>query len=336
MIHLGRRNYLIVSVLTAVSLFFWTGAAYPTAESSSAGSTRMVLPQPTPDSKAGPAKKVPASKKTGEKKTLPRYGEITQESLNLEVTALVLASTAGRLVVWAEDRPGVIYSEFAPEPGCTVTALGTGKVQKDSFELQALTVGVISHGTPDSQRMVRRYLASVPTQVRASAEILLISDWIAQFNSSLSRTEQMDIATWIVEAAEEHSIDPLLLASLIAQESGFEPQAVSPVGAMGLGQLMPETAELLGVADPWDPRENLRGAARYLSWQLERWEDSADPVSLALASYNAGPGAVEQYGGIPPYAETQNYVASISSLYGELRYVADGLAETTKERSPTS
>lgn len=100
-----------------------------------------------------------------------------------------------------------------------------------------------------------------------------------------------------------------LFRANIAVESGFNPDARSPVGAIGLGQLMPGTAAVLGV-DPYDPEENLRGSARYLLAQLE---DFGAP-DLALAAYNAGPEAVREYGGIPPYAETEGHVAKVLRL----------------------
>ena len=100
--------------------------------------------------------------------------------------------------------------------------------------------------------------------------------------------------------------------------------ATSPVGAIGLGQLMPYTAAELGV-DPTVPAENLDGAVRYLAQNMDYWAHADDPVTLALASYNAGPGAVESFGGVPPYAETQHYVEVITSHYAALttKTVAD-------------
>ena len=103
-----------------------------------------------------------------------------------------------------------------------------------------------------------------------------------------------------------------LFTELVRAESAFDPRALSPKGAQGLGQLMPATARTLGVSDPWDPVQNLDGAARYLCAQLERFGD----VRLALAAYNAGPHRVVQYGGIPPYRETRHYVAKISAAVG--------------------
>jgi len=103
-----------------------------------------------------------------------------------------------------------------------------------------------------------------------------------------------------------------LLPALIDQESGWNPRAVSPVGAQGLGQLMPATAAGLGVSDPFNPMQNMTGAARYLGSQLKRFGS----VPLALAAYNAGPAAVAKYGGVPPYAETQAYVKNIMAKMG--------------------
>jgi soluble lytic murein transglycosylase-like protein len=108
------------------------------------------------------------------------------------------------------------------------------------------------------------------------------------------------------EAAEKHGVPVNLFYRLVRQESGWNPNAVSSKGAIGLGQLMPFTAQRLGV-DPRDAGENLEGAARYLSQQYRRFGS----WRLALAAYNAGPEAVEKYDGIPPYAETQNYVRAI-------------------------
>jgi len=115
----------------------------------------------------------------------------------------------------------------------------------------------------------------------------------------------------IIEAkAKKYDLDPKLLAGLIRQESNFNPYAVSHCGAMGLGQLMPETARYLGVVDPFNAAQNLEGAAKYLKEQLKTFGGNVDK---ALAAYNAGPGAVKRYGGIPPYSETRNYVRAIRS-----------------------
>jgi soluble lytic murein transglycosylase-like protein len=109
-------------------------------------------------------------------------------------------------------------------------------------------------------------------------------------------------------AAASNGIDPALLKGLVSQESGFDPNARSGAGALGLTQLMPGTAASLGVTNPLDPAQSLQGGAKYLRQQLDRF---GGDERLALAAYNAGPGAVAKYGGVPPYSETQNYVNSV-------------------------
>jgi soluble lytic murein transglycosylase-like protein len=123
-------------------------------------------------------------------------------------------------------------------------------------------------------------------------------------------------AAEITAAAQQHGLDPALLAGLIKQESGFNPNAVSPAGARGLTQLMPGTAAGLGVSNPLDPAQAIDGGARYLKQQLEAF---GGDVTKALAAYNAGPGAVQRYGGVPPYAETQNYVRSVQAHAASFR-----------------
>lgn len=108
-------------------------------------------------------------------------------------------------------------------------------------------------------------------------------------------------------AAQEFNLDEDIFIALISAESAWNPNAVSPKGAKGLAQLMPDTARSLGVADPFDPLQNLRGGARFLRQMLDQFGS----YELALAAYNAGPGAVRRYNGIPPYSETQNYVRKI-------------------------
>lgn len=123
--------------------------------------------------------------------------------------------------------------------------------------------------------------------------------------------------TLIAEAAAQHRLDGLLLAAVVEAESGFDPDAVSPRGARGLMQLMPATAADMGAAHPTDPGANVRAGARYLRQLLRRFDDD---LELALAAYNAGPGNVLRYRGVPPFRETNRYVDRVLAIYLRLHH----------------
>jgi soluble lytic murein transglycosylase-like protein len=126
----------------------------------------------------------------------------------------------------------------------------------------------------------------------------------------------------IDQAASRNGLDPAVLHGLIQQESGFDPSATSSAGASGLTQLMPGTASSMGVSNALDPAESVEGGARYLGQLMTQFGGNTED---ALAAYNAGPGAVQQYGGVPPYAETQSYVSKVL-----------GYAETYRQAHPAT
>lgn len=119
-------------------------------------------------------------------------------------------------------------------------------------------------------------------------------------------------------AGRKHGIPSELIQSVMATESAYNPRAVSPKGALGLMQLMPGTARVLG-ADPLVPAQNVDAGAKYLSQLLVKYQDNDDQVLRALAAYNAGPGAVDRYHGVPPYRETREYVKRVLKTYHKLK-----------------
>ena len=138
---------------------------------------------------------------------------------------------------------------------------------------------------------------------------------IGYFNRRLDERQRMTIAKYIIDFSQRIGVDARLVMAVVAVESNFNPYATSHAGAMGLGQLMPATARGMGVRNAYDARENLWAAARIVRGHLERNDGD---LALALACYNAGPGAVRRHGGVPPYRETQNYIRKVIAVYLQL------------------
>ena len=132
------------------------------------------------------------------------------------------------------------------------------------------------------------------------------------------RLPKREIADLVDESARRHDVDPLLVHSVIQVESDYNSNAVSPKGAEGLMQLMPGTARMVEVSDSFDPQQNIEAGVKYLKYLQGIYKDDR----LALAAYNAGPGAVEKYKAIPPFAETRNYVNQVGRRYDEARKAA--------------
>lgn len=172
-----------------------------------------------------------------------------------------------------------------------------------SNDKKAITV--VQHDGDLKKTLLR--LKSVQRRYNASA-----------FNSNVSVGVEVprELALVIEEASRAHGIDPRLVTAVARRESHFKPAAVSRVGASGVMQLMPATARYLGVTDIFDVRQNVYGGTKYLRMLLDTFSGDID---LTLAAYNAGPGAVEKYRGIPPYRETQAYVRAIRADYDAQR-----------------
>ena len=160
------------------------------------------------------------------------------------------------------------------------------------------------------------YRAALPEEIRlAIRDRDSAFELLRAYNSREARQELLVHVPYgdeIFRAARQQKVDSLLLAAIVEAESNFVPHVVSPVGAVGLTQLMPATADTYGLSDLRNPEGNLEVGARYLRWLLDRYDED---LERTLAAYNAGPGAVDRYDGIPPYRETRRYVEKVLSIY---------------------
>ena len=194
--------------------------------------------------------------------------------------------------------------------GQTVNSYSNAGAQDFYRTMRSTGGGTIYNVQPPPQLRPRRSAPrnmTIPANVSFAASVKQDLDerWVH------IGSERLDIAAIVEKEAKRFNLDPLLIEEVIRQESNFQPTATSYVGAQGLMQLMPGTAAMLGVRNSNDPADNIAGGSRYLAEQLSAF----GRLDLALAAYNAGPGAVSSYGGIPPYAETQNYVTRIVNSY---------------------
>lgn len=158
---------------------------------------------------------------------------------------------------------------------------------------------------------------ALPLPSEASGMRDVMTDYITHRNGSISEEEAGYLADDILYYSSMNGIDPLLSASLMDVESSFRQEVVSPAGAIGIGQLMPDTARAIGV-NPYNTAENIEGSCIYLGNALNRFSNTENPIDYALAAYNAGVNAVEFYRGVPPYRETQEYVKRINKKYMNL------------------
>lgn len=204
---------------------------------------------------------------------------------------------------------------------CAATSFAQNGYQFDNFDF-ANGVKVQAPAQPrpkTSEEKGGRKLSHSKNYRYTPAEGALIHLTSQQVNPSMGgfTTGNSDVDNFIVESSTRYSVDPLLIYSVMHQESSFKARAKSYKGASGLMQLMPATAARLGVKNIWDPKQNIEGGVKYMRFLLDLF---GGDVRLALAGYNAGEGAVMKYGyNVPPYSETQEYVRRIGKRYSIIR-----------------
>jgi len=270
-------------------------------------------------------------------KVIEIRGRASGVSKNAAGGSCVIVSTAqdGSFVVntteLIEEDPGL-------EMACLVT-VGEGSVHGLSdLSLLAWTYDIdlkrLEEAAKPAPKPTQTKQTAPPAQKNAAKQqpaittdqlIRAYKNAVKSFNRKLSDAQADTIARSILGFSYKYKVDARLVCAVILAESHFRVGATSGAGAQGLGQLMPSTAAGLGVNNAYDPVENVYGSVRYIKSMLDRtsgnkkWHELTwNDLSLALAAYNAGPGAVKKHGGVPPYRETQNYVRRVTSIYKQL------------------
>lgn len=228
-----------------------------------------------------------------------------------EVSALETAPSTASDIVAAVETPVSLAAAQADMPPAPGEQVATPKKAAPTRPTQK----VAAKKAMPAVKPAAKPVTPAPGSSEFAQQLASYTAKIRQVNRSVSNATAKKIAYAVLVKSPRFGVDPRLVFALIAQESRFNPRAVSPVGAQGLGQLMPGTAIQVGVRNAFDIYENVEGTVRYLAKQLQQFHGN---MTYALAAYNAGPGNVMRYGGVPPFSETQNYIRLISTHYNKL------------------
>ncbi|MEJ5300332.1 MAG: lytic transglycosylase domain-containing protein [Thermodesulforhabdaceae bacterium] len=233
-----------------------------------------------------------------------RFKKLTWLTATLFVFLTVFPVKA-QIYTYVDEKGVVHFTNVPTKPTNKVTPQALNALKKELQ--QAKRRFYMSVSTPS----VYRSFAYAPTGYTTSSYVSTQRSVIKPTFFDSNRYEKA-FEPYINAVSAEHGLDPKLVKAVIRAESAFNPQATSPKGAMGLMQLMPGTAMDMGVQDPYHPVQNLRGGIGYLKEMLRLFNND---LVLALAAYNAGPNAVKQYGGVPPYDETKQYIQRVLQYY---------------------
>ena len=209
-----------------------------------------------------------------------------------------------------QQTNSVLGSDSSAFSGLIEELLATATTEQ-SAKLETL-LGNVSSGADPQGQDVTNYLQALIYEGQLNVPTSVLEALSAPTTTNSTSASHTDYKAIIEEAAIKYNVPAKLIESVIKHESGFNPVAVSSAGATGLMQLMPSTAKYLGVTDATNPTQNIMGGTKYLRQMLDKFNGD---MSLALAAYNAGPGNVSKYNGIPPFKETQNYVKKVLNTY---------------------
>ena len=246
----------------------------------------------------------PGALATGQHKTSPAAPGTARHEMMVAIGASML--TNKRVYICFIS----VFAMLLAASPLRLAAAGNIPVGEDSAQNQSIQSARKTSSKPSQKALV----------VRADRRTGKLVRSVVPVNGAPAIHEEasIDISRMVEQAARENDVDPLLVHSIIQVESNYNPYAVSPKGAQGLMQLMPPTARDLGVSNSFDPRQNIEAGVRYLKSLQDLYKDDR----LALAAYNAGPGAVQKYKWIPPYPETQDYVNRVGEQYGAAKKAA--------------
>lgn len=243
--------------------------------------------------------------------------------------ALLVAPLYANALFRCQARDGTVsHSSHAIAGAHCTLEKGKSKAVSGSNSGSRAAPKLARGDTPGAERIrvytfvhkgIRRYVSRRPVGISARVDVIEVyyikGCYLCMapkdFNVATLRLDTNSYRREIEAASSFYGVDRALVRAVIHAESAFQPNAVSIAGAQGLMQLMPDTAVRFNVSNPFDARQNIRGGVRYLAWLLKRFNGNQ---RLALASYNAGEMTVDKYNGIPPYSETQTYVARVQSL----------------------